>query len=196
MAAQTKINPLRLNIFRTQDEQINLINRVLPWLLSSGKFILIFVELIVIGGFMMRYLLDSQISDLDNQISSEVNYIKARKNDEQQIRLTQFQLANIRQVKNSNLDFPTILSKISQFTPQTASLTSIDLNKTADSPFYVLTITGKATTPTEVSAFVAALAQDSTFSNIDIASIAYDKQSIVFSIIGNVIPNKGGKSRG
>lgn len=193
MAAKDKTNPVILDLFKPQGQAPKIYEKLLTWTLSSGKFILIFVELVVIGCFLYRYKLDADLKNLNDQIAIEVNQIKAQQTTEHQIRLTQFQLQSLGQIKNDSLDYPELLTKISQDTPKQTKLTSIEITKQNSAPFPEIIISGGSSNTTEVAALIQALQKDNEFSNITLSSVESNQISTKFSIQGDIIKKGGAK---
>ncbi len=183
---------LKINFLVHKGENVPLPARFLKWILSSGRFIVIVVEIIVIGAFVYRYKLDADLVSLQEEIVQQSSYVESLKNDENLIRQTQFQLSSIRTVKTTRVDYPAILTKIATLTPQTTRLTNISIDKAADLSKVNITISGRTPSNVELSAFIKALQKDPIFSEIALSNISFESQT-VFTITGNIKP-KGGTS--
>lgn len=179
---------INLNILFSQTNQPKLHLRILRWLLSSGKYLVILVELAVIAGFVLRVKLDTDISEIQDKIKEQIPYIQALSTDERQIRLVHLQLSTVKQVRNDNPDFVSLLGKISTLTPQTIKLTSINFDKTQSYPKTALRLTGNSPSNYEVAAFLKALQNDPTFSEIILANISIEKDQVSFTITGSLQP--------
>ena len=64
----------------------------MKWALTTFRFIVIVVELVVIGGFLFRFWLDVRISDLDDEIKQKSALISSRSSFEQDFREKQLKL--------------------------------------------------------------------------------------------------------
>lgn len=177
---------LNLNILFSQTNQPKLYSRIFRWLLSSGKYLVILVELAVIAGFVLRVKFDTDISEIQDKIKEQIPYIQALSDDERQVRLVQLQLSTIKQVKHDNPDFVSALNKISTLTPRVVRLTGINFDHTQAGSKTALKITGQSPSNYEVASFIKALQNDPTFTDITLASISIDKDVVNFSIIGNL----------
>lgn len=178
-------NLLRTNLLTKKGEAIPFHIKLFRWLLSSGRYIVIVVEMIVIGAFVYRYKLDSDLISLKEEISQQSAYVQSLKNDEDIIRLTQFQLASVKEVKQKNLDYPSILLTIARLTPQNIRLTSINVSSSQASQPSVLSITGDTPSNAELSAFIKALQKDPTFEAVSLSNISFEG-STNFTITGEL----------
>lgn len=179
----------KINLLVQKNIQPKIYIRLLKWMLSSGKFIVIIVELITISAFVYRYKLDAELIDIQDKINNElVPYIQSLKDNEILIRQTQFQLQTIKTIKSASVDYAQIFSKIALLTPQSIRLTNISLD--ALSPAKTdLTISGITPSNLELSTFIKTLQNDPIFSNIILTNISFEGETS-FIITGNV--NKSG----
>jgi hypothetical protein len=191
MAAPQQKNILRINLLHSQLDKPQLLGTLLKWVITSGKFLVIFVELIVVGAFIYRYSLDTQLEEIQDKINNQVPYIKSLKNDETLIRQTQFQLLTITQNKSDNPDWIKIVQSISKDTTSYTKITSITLDRTANYPNTQIIIAGVSVSNAELSAFLRTLQKDTLFSDMTLSNLSFDKQAITFMISGKLAENKG-----
>lgn len=182
----------KVNLLIHKGEQVKLQIRLMKWIISSGRFFVILVELLTIGAFVYRYKLDGDLSEIQDQIKEEVLYIQSLKNEEALIRQAQFQLSSIKQVKTENPDYTTVLGKISQITPRNTSLTNITFSSPLNSPKKTFSITGQTPLSIELSAFIKALQADATFSDTNLTNVSFEGIT-TFTITGS-LNLKGGKT--
>src|SRR3989344_3939157 len=76
--------------------------KILRWLLSTGRYIFIFVEAVVLIAFITRFKLDEDLASKNEAIKQQVPYIQSLKSTENLIRQTQLKIASINSIKNSN----------------------------------------------------------------------------------------------
>lgn len=178
-------NSFKVNLLIHKGEQIKLYVRLLKWVLSSGRYIVVFVELLVIGAFIFRYKLDAELIDIQEKIKDQIPYITSLKDDETLIKETQFQLANVKQVRIGGIDFAQALSKISQFTPQSVRLTSISLDPVPNSSKANFVISGASPSNRDLSAYLKALKNNPDFSGVALTNISFQDVT-KFTITGTV----------
>ncbi|MDO8498707.1 MAG: PilN domain-containing protein [bacterium] len=187
-----KFNSFKVNLLIHKGEQVKLYTRLLKWVLSSGKYIVVFVEIVVIGAFVLRYKLDADLGDLQDKIKDQIPYIQSLKNDEILIRQTQFQLSSIKQTKEDSPDLVGVFNKISLLTPQDIKLTAISFDRSQSYPKTTFSLSGRSPSNLELSAFLKALQKDPSFSGITLSNISFEGQT-VFTITGS-LTSQGGKS--
>lgn len=78
----------------------DVINKFIDWVLSVGKYIIVFTQLIVIGAFLSRFWLDRINNDLSAKIRQQSAILSSAQNFERQFRLFQSRLIAI----DENLD--------------------------------------------------------------------------------------------
>jgi len=122
--------------------------RVLKWALTTFRFIVIIVELIVVAGFLFRFYLDIQIGDLDEEINQKSALIQSRYDFEKEFRKTQLKLSVLSTLgQDSNKNSPTI-EFLSQSIPTDTQLVSY--SKTGNT----FTIRGAALSEFSINAFI------------------------------------------
>lgn len=175
----------KVNLLIHKGEPPQIYTKLIKWLLTSGRYIVVFVEIIVVAAFIYRYKLDTDLSDLNEKIQEQVPYIQSLKSDEDLIRLTQFQLASIRQIKDDNPDFAQAITKIAAITPQNIRLTTLNFDRTQSYPETNMVISGLTPSNIELSAFISALKKDPAFSKITLTNISLEGQTS-FTITGSL----------
>lgn len=78
------------------------LGRFMQWAMGAGRYIIIFTEIIVILSFGARFVLDRQVTDLNQRLQSLIASIEGEVEIEQQIRLVQAQTAAIKTQQDSN----------------------------------------------------------------------------------------------
>ncbi len=94
------------------------LGRLIDWLLSSGRYIIIFTELIVIGAFLSRFWLDRKNSDLSEEIRQQKAILEATRSFEQEFRLFQTRLNVIARHLKRNYEPLQPLDVITQSLPK------------------------------------------------------------------------------
>ncbi|MFH0937233.1 MAG: PilN domain-containing protein [Candidatus Daviesbacteria bacterium] len=182
----------KVNLLIFKEEQPKFHIKLLRWMLSSGRFIVVFVEILTISAFVYRYKLDSDLLDLQEKIKEGVPYIQSLKKDEDAIRQTQFQLKTIKEIKNASPNFAAIYVQIAKLIPVSIKLTNINLDRSQSFSKTNITISGQTPSNLELSAFIKALKSDPTFTNINLTNISFEGET-TFTITGS-LAEKGAKN--
>lgn len=171
---------IRLDLLRPQSSPEPIITKLLRWLLSTGRFIFVFVEALVLIVFIARFKLDEDLVNKKDAIEKQIPYIESLKHFEIEVRETQLKLSTIASFRRNIADYPQILKAIASQTPAGVKISSIKLEK---NPSYVnASLSGTALTNNDLSSFIAGLKQDPLFSDVNITSFSLDKNILNFSV--------------
>lgn len=171
---------IHLDLLKPQSNPEQLITKLLRWLLSTGRFIFVFVEALVLIVFIARFKLDEDLVTKKDEIEKQIPYIESLKYFEILTRETQLKLATISSFRKNPVDYPQILRSISNQAPNGVKLNNIKLEKSAN--LVSVQVNGTASSNSDLGTFVAGLKQDPLFSDVTITSIGFDKNILNFSI--------------
>ena len=180
---------IHLNLLKPQSNPEKVFVILFKWLLSTGRFIFIFVEALVLIAFIARFKLDADIASKKEAIQQQIPYIESLKPYEILIRQTQLKLSTINTVKLGSPSFPDILRRISDQTPKNVTINTINLENQTKG--MIVQITGQAQNNNDLNIFFLGLKQDSSFSDVSFTSIGFEKGSINFSINASYKQSKG-----
>ncbi|OGE32995.1 hypothetical protein A3C59_02770 [Candidatus Daviesbacteria bacterium RIFCSPHIGHO2_02_FULL_36_13] len=183
---------LRLDLLRPQTSPEKILTRLIRWLLSSGRFILIFVEAVVLIAFITRFKLDADLqTDKEKIVLEQAPFIESQKSFEILIRETQLKLSTIGSLKSDRTDYPQILKKIADQTPAGVKLTTVNFEKSLDK--ISIRISAIAQNNSDLSSFIAGLKQDPIFSDINIGNITFSTGILNFTLEAQA--NKSGGTK-
>lgn len=171
---------IHLNLLKPQSNPEKILVKLVRWLLSTGRYIFIFVEGVVLLAFITRFKFDADISSKKEAIEQQIPYIESLKSYEILIRQTQLKLSIIDTIKNSSPNFVDILKRIASQTPGSVKIISINLQK--DVSRVTIQLSGQSQNNNDLSTFTSGLKQDQNFSDVNIVSIGLEKGLINFSI--------------
>jgi len=185
MAAKKPIKErLSVNLLFPQGVPEKIPVKFLKWLVSYGRFIAIFVEIIVIVAFVARFKFDSDLSSLKDSIKNKYQYINSQADDEALVRQTQFKLATISQAYANSPDWSNILIDVAKQTPAGVKLVSVNLDHTKNTKLVQFKFVGTAATNTDLASFISSLKKVTDFKDVYLASISLDQGQITFTITG------------
>ena len=123
---------------RKRDDQINLLpqkgfeqttgGRVLVWILSTFRIIVIVTEIIVMIAFLSRFWLDAQNTDLSEEIQQKQSVLAASQNFEKEFKDTQGKLSIYSEIAKGRGVFSNPLQTITSYLPQDLYLTSVRIS--------------------------------------------------------------------
>ena len=159
--------------------------KILRWLLSTGRYIFIFVEAVVLIAFIARFKLDEDLASKNEAIKQQVPYIQSLKSTENLIRQTQLKIASIDTSRKAYPDYAGILKKISDQIPSSVKINSLNIDFTEG------IVTAKLSAQTQINSdlgvFISNLKQTQTFSDVNIDSVGFEKGNTVFSMTAQAI---------
>lgn len=171
---------ISLDLLRPQSNPEKVLTKLLRWLLSTGRFIFVFVEALVLIVFIARFKLDEDLEAKKEAIESQIPYIESLKQFEILTRQTQLKLATISTFRQTQADYPQVLKSIASQTPKSVKVISIKLEKVATQ--INVQLNGIASNNNDLGVFANGLKKDPMFSDVSITSIGIDKGSLNFSI--------------
>src|SRR3990167_9181041 len=93
------LNKKTINLLVLEGFEHSPVGKVLHWLLSAGRTIVIFTELIVIISFLSRFWLDRTLTDLSEQNNNKRAQIEASRQFEENFKSVQQRLSLVNQIQ-------------------------------------------------------------------------------------------------
>lgn len=181
---------INLDLLKPQSNPEKLFTRLFRWLLSSGRYIFIFVESLVLIVFVARFKLDADLSTNKDKIEEQIPYIESLKSTETLIKQTQLKLSTISSFRSNNIDYSQILKKIADQTPSGVKLINLSLQKEVSK--VSIQLTGLAQNNNDLSTFIYGLKQDPIFQDVALTTISLEHGNLNFSVSAQTI--SGGKN--
>ena len=180
MQKKSAKNLINLDLLKPQNEPQKIFFQMLRWILSSGRFLIIFVEILVLATFILRFKFDADILATKEAIEEQVPFIESLQSDEDLIRRTQFQISTIRNIKQENPAYHLILQKIASQTPNGVTLRNLSLQKQTGN--VEIKMSGTTSSNINLTGFLIGLKKDSFFKNVNLTSTSFEQDVINFSI--------------
>lgn len=127
MAVQKKLRQEPINLLPREEFAASTRGRVLAWTVSTLRFIVIVVELVVMAGFLSRFWLDARLSDLDDSIIQKQAIIEASLGFEKEFKLTQKRIEIFTSFANPEHKMSGLLETITSFLPGEILLEDVKL---------------------------------------------------------------------
>ena len=175
---------INLNLLHPKESPLKLPERFLKWLISYGRFIVIFVEIIVVAAFLTRFKLDADLDNLKNQINRDLPYIEGKSADEALIKQAQTKLALIDKIYLNDEKWQETIVEISSQIPASIVFTGLTLEE-KDEKAVNFRVNGTTPSNSDLGIFLNNLRALDNFSEINLSSISFDQQQIIFTITGS-----------
>ena len=189
------INPklaIHLDLLRPQSNPEKLPVRAVRWLLSTGRYIFVFVEALVLIAFISRFKLDADLASKKEAIEQQIPYIESLEPFEILIRTIQVKLSTIDGFKSNSPDYPLILKKIADQTPSGVKLISLNLGKEVGK--VTILMNAQAQNNSDLIQFIAGLKGDGFFSDVNLTSVGLEQGVIRFAVNASASIREAGKS--
>jgi len=171
MAAHKKTG---INLVPKEDLNATLSGRVLKWGLSTFRIIVIVVELVVIVGFVTRFILDTRLADLDDEIESKSSVIASFSTVEQNFRQAQERLDIFSKLVSSENTTSPAIEAVVGVLPEGARLTEVSVTPS----LVVVSVT--SSDEREIAQFIANVQGSPAFSSVTITSVEQNRQTGLF----------------
>ncbi len=134
-----------LNLLPKEPWEKGALGQLFKWVVSVGRYIVVFTELVVIGAFLYRFGLDLQLTNLRGSIKDQQRIINSFGDLETNFRNVQTKLDTIKKVSEQSRILKT-LQALSRMTPDDATYSSITIdNESVSLEGKVLSQVGLAT---------------------------------------------------
>lgn len=171
---------INLDLLKPQSNPDKLLVKLVRWLLSTGRYIFIFVEAIVLIAFITRFKFDEDLASKNEQIVQQIPYIQSLKSTEILIRQTQLKLSTINSINKSSANYAEILKKVSNQIPPSIKISNINIE--ASPTNITINLNATAQNNNDIAVLLYGLKQDPEFSEVNIENVGFEKGSLAFSI--------------
>lgn len=175
---------ISLNLLHPKETPSKLPERFLKWLITYGRFIVILVEVIVVGAFLTRFKLDADLDTLKNKINQDLPYVEGLSIDEALIKQAQTKIALIDKTYLNDDKWQEAVVEISAQIPGSITFTGLSLEE-KDEKSVNFKISGTTLSNSDLGIFLNNLRSLDNFSEINLTGITFDQQQIVFTITGS-----------
>lgn len=152
-----------INLLPKTEFEMSFWGRFIKWALTTGRYIIILTELVVIIAFMSRFKLDRDASDIGDAILGKQALLEASSNTEKTLRLVQSKLDWANQKINSAPKINLILDKTFS-----ADVVSLGI-KGGD-----ITVVAKTVSESKLGNLINTLSEDKTFKTVELVDIGTD----------------------
>ncbi len=183
----------KVNLLIREGFEYTTFGKTLSWLLSAGRTIVIFTELVVIIAFLSRFWLDRTLTDVVEQNNTKKTQIQASQAFEQDFRSAQARLAAYQSLDANRLNPAKSVKNIASFLPADVSLSELTLTRGK------LNIRGTALSEAGLAGFIKAIEDSGKYKDVKLGDISLQtggQRVIGFLVNGELLPDtaaKGGK---
>jgi Tfp pilus assembly protein PilN len=172
-----------INLLQREGFEYTLVGKILGWALTIGRAIVILTELVVIVGFLSRFILDRRLNDLVELNQSKRLQIEAQSTFEKQFRSFQDRILSYK----SFLSLPRkseMINEIASYLPAGVILTQLSIQEKS------ISLSGEALSEGGLAGFVKTLGESKKFINIKLGNVRLGseggQEKIFFSLTGEI----------
>lgn len=174
MAAREKES--QINLLPQKEFASSTLGRILNWVLSTFRIIVIVTEIIVMIAFLSRFWLDAKNTDLNDEIKQKQAFLAASLPFEKDFKDTQKRLAIFSNIANEKPLISGVLNQISSFLPPDVLLNSTSFNGKS------VEIAGLTQNETSIQQFVVNLQSGDFLQNVALSEVmSSEKEAYLMS---------------
>jgi len=174
MAAQQS----SINLLGSQAPDTSVFGRIMDWIATFGRYIMVLTEVVVLGAFISRFALDRKLTDLNEEIAQKQEILEVNQDLEQRIRSIQQQLLETKTVMASQSTPVLSLAALQRIIPMGTFIQTCNLQNTRIS----LDLTSLSVE--SFNQFLVNLSATRELTSIQINDIAKDQTGITYSLSG------------
>lgn len=169
-----------INLLPKTEFELSYWGRILKWAITTGRYILILVELVVIMAFLSRFKLDKDLADLADGIAGKKAVLEASYATEQNFRLVQARLNAVGGLLHSQIGAKQILDTVTGYLPPDTTLIQLGIDA------QTVQISGSASSQAGLAVFLSRMTADRTWRSIQLNDVvASPTEGIKFSIFAS-----------
>ena len=181
--AISKKNKNSINLIDPVYTENDAFAKAYEWMVTIGKYLLIFVEMIVLGVFFSRFFLDKKRNDLNEEVESQIQLLRTEPWVSNNILFSRYQklLKDVKTVKNGQQINSSVVSEIVSGIPITLTLKGFTLNESKVSMSFM------ASSLEEVKIYESALKENERYSDVSFSIQKEDAEisvGVSFNIVG------------
>jgi len=174
--------------FLPEEDNVNSTSsRIILWLTTVGRYVIVFTELIVISAFLSRFWLDRTNADLSEAVRQQKAILESTSKFEKDYSALQKRLKLIRNLYTSQPEYESSLTALVESTPDDITYTNLSLSRDTSNNEVSATVTLYAFKETSIVDFITNLMANSKISSVDIKTIEKktreDKYTVNLSLI-------------
>lgn len=163
------------------------IGKILKWVITVGRHIVIFTELIVILAFLSRFKFDRDLTDLGEKIKQQQAIVNSWSSFEKEFRFLKTRLNEVEKITKSQSDYSGLLDEISTLTPGDVTISSLEIRNGKEFNLDAVSLSESG-----VSLFIRKLKNSPKFTSVALTAISLNKEKdlgIYFQLNGEIKTN-------
>jgi Tfp pilus assembly protein PilN len=169
----------QINLIPKSEFETSFFGRLLKWSLTSGRYIIILTEMVVIVAFLSRFKLDKDLIDLTETIEGQKAILESSSTIETTFRKTQSRLNEAGRILKIQPHPSVILSNLINQTPLGIYFDSVAISTQKNE----ITLQGNADSENSLGTFIKSLKHNGNWTSVNLTNVASrDNQVVTFSL--------------
>ncbi len=160
-----------IELLPQEEWQKGSLGKLLKWVLTIGRHIVIVTELVVILAFLSRFKLDRDLSDLGESIKQKQMVVESSSEFEKRFRFLQQQLDAIENLKKSRLE--TAITELASLLPVDVKLSEFDIKNNQ------VSLTATSLSESGLATFLTNLKNSTRFENLTLTQVSSEVEKEV-----------------
>lgn len=167
-----------INLLPKTEFESSFWGRGLKWAITTGRYILILVELVVIIAFLSRFKLDKDLADLSDSITGKKAVLEAAFASEQNFRLVAARLNDAETLLTSQIGARQVVGTVTGYLPPEVGLTSLVVQPA------IVTLSGQTNSQAGLATLLSRMIADKIWESIGLTEVqATPNQGIQFTVV-------------
>jgi Tfp pilus assembly protein PilN len=155
----------KINLLPKEAFSDSVAGRILLWILTTFRILVIATEIIVMVAFLSRFWLDAQNTDLNDELELKQSLLEASLPFEQEFKNTQAKLEIVTNIYQSQIEATTKLNSLTKSLTSNTILESINVTKTG------VQINGVSAGEKSLQQLLANLSANNDFKNVTLTQV-------------------------
>lgn len=156
----------KINLLLKEGFEYSTLGKALSWLLSIGRIVVIFTELVVIIAFLSRFWLDKTHTDLLEENDIKKSQVQSSSNFEKDFRSAQSRIQTYSDLQKSRLAPSAILKDLSALLPADVILSDVQINATG------VKVEGTSLSESGLAGYIKALDDNKRFKETTLGDVS------------------------
>lgn len=171
-----------ISLLPEENNPRSLSNRIVTWLTTVGRFVIVFVELIVVLAFLSRFFLDRKNADLSETIRQQKAILMSTKEFEEEYNQLQQRLKYIKDFYENEPQYLPKITSLVQSTPPDIVYDKFTISREPESLQVVANLSAIAYEESSIVDFITNLILNPDIASVNIKSIEKKTKDSRYSI--------------
>lgn len=154
-----------IDLLSKEDFTQRAIGRLLLWILTVGRYIVIFTELIVIAGFITRVFLDRNLTKVNEDLFDQKTLLASYEPVENRLRHLDQQFEHFTNIQNQQIEAGSTIENLSKITPINVQFELLSMDKNS------IELRATSLSAESFAAFLAKFQTNTDFENVSLDSV-------------------------